>query len=137
MTIREHMTPDPVVLPSSATLADAARSMRDEDIGDVLVEEDGELRGVATDRDIVVRAIAEGADPTRATLAEVCSNGLVTVSPDDSVIDAERLMRQHAVRRVPVVEGGRAIGMISIGDLAIDLDSESALADISAAPANS
>ena len=61
----------------------------------------------------------------------------MTVSPDDSVIDAERLMRQHAIRRVPVVEAGQAVGMISIGDLAIDLDSESALADISAAPANS
>ena len=137
MSIREHMTPNPVVLPSNTTLADAARRMRDEEIGDVLVEDGGELRGVATDRDIVVRAIAEGADPQTATLGEVCSGGLVTVSPDDSVIDAERLMRQHAIRRVPVVEAGQAVGMISIGDLAIDLDSESALADISAAPANS
>lgn len=137
MSIREHMTPDPVVLSSNTTLADAARRMRDEEIGDVLVEEGGELRGLATDRDIVVRAVAEGADPQTATLAEVCSGGLVTVSPDDSVIDAERLMRQHAVRRVPVVDAGKAVGMISIGDLAIDLDSESALADISAAPSNS
>lgn len=137
MSIRDHMTPDPVVLAARTPLAEAAKRMRDDDIGDVLVEDGGQLVGVATDRDIVVRAVAEGADPGTATLAEVCSGGLVTVSPDDSVVDVERLMREHAIRRVPVVEGGRAVGMVSIGDLAVDLDAESALADISAAPANS
>ena len=137
MSIREHMTPNPVCLPASSTLVEAARQMRDADIGDVLIEENGQLTGVTTDRDIVIRAIAEGRDPNTTTLAEVCSGGVVTVGPNDSVTDVERLMREHAVRRIPVVESGKAVGMISIGDLAIDLDAESALADISAAPSNS
>lgn len=137
MTIRDYMTPDPVALPATTPLYDAARQMRDAEIGDVLVEADGQLCGVVTDRDIVVRGVAEGADPRTATLGEVCTRGLVCVAPDDSAEDVERLMREHAVRRVPVVQDGRAIGMVSIGDLAIGLDSRSALADISAAPANS
>ena len=137
MSIRVHMTPNPVCLPSSATLVEAARRMRDDDIGDVLVLDGEQLRGVATDRDLVVRGVAEGCDPAATTLAEVCSGGLVTLSPDDPVDHAERLMREHAVRRLPVVEGGRPIGVVSIGDLAVDLDAESALADISAAPSNS
>ncbi len=137
MRIREHMTPDPITVPSTATLIDAARQMRDADIGDVLVEEGGQLVGVATDRDIVVRGLAEGCDPASTRLGEVCTRSLVVVSPDDSVADAERLMREHAIRRIAVVEKGRPVGVVSIGDLAIDLDERSALADISAAPANS
>lgn len=137
MSIREHMTPNPVCLPATATVVEAARRMRDDDIGDVLVEDAGRLTGVATDRDVVVRAIADGRDPSSTTLAEVCSGGLVTVGPDDDANDVIRLMREHAIRRVPVVEDGKPIGMISLGDLAVDLDAESALADISAAPSNS
>jgi CBS domain-containing protein len=137
MRIREHMTPDPVTLPSSTTLVDAARTMRDADIGDVLVVDGTDLVGVATDRDVVVRGIAEGCDPASTKLSEVCTGSVVTVGPDDSVADAERLMREHAIRRVAVVENGRPVGIVSIGDLAVDLDQRSALADISAAPANS
>jgi CBS domain-containing protein len=130
------MTSDLVQLASSAPLAEAARRMRDADIGDVIVTEDGTMCGVVTDRDIVVRAIAEGKDPQSATLGEICSHEVVTVSADDSVERAIELMRERAVRRLPVVDGGSPVGIVSIGDLAIERDSDSALADISAASGN-
>jgi CBS domain-containing protein len=133
-SIREVMTPDPVTLPATATLEEAARCMKDEDIGDVLVVDNGVLRGIVTDRDIVIRGLAEGRASAR--LGDICSSELVALLPDDSVDDAVRLMREHAVRRLPVVEDGKPVGMVSIGDLAVERDRESALADISAAPAN-
>lgn len=135
-TVREVMTTEVVQLPSSARLADAAQRMRDDDIGDVIVADDGSMRGLVTDRDIVVRAIAEGKDPQSATLGEICSAEVATVSPDDTVDRAVQVMRERSVRRLPVVEGNSPVGIVSIGDLAIDRDSGSALADISAAPAN-
>jgi CBS domain-containing protein len=130
------MTSNLVQLASSAPLAEAARRMRDADIGDVIVTEDGTMCGVVTDRDIVVRAIAEGKDPQSATLGEICSHEVVTVSADDPVDRAIELMRERAVRRLPVVDGGSPVGIVSIGDLAIERDSDSALADISAASGN-
>jgi CBS domain-containing protein len=131
--VRELMTKDPVTLPPSATLQDAARAMKDQDIGDVIVFEDDRIGGIVTDRDIVIRAVAEGRDPSQATLQGVVSGDVVTVTPDDSVATAIRLMRDHAVRRLPVVEEGRPVGVVSIGDLAVERDPDSALADISAA----
>lgn len=134
--LREVMTPDPIVLPVTAPMMEAAQRMRDEDIGDVLVEDNGKLCGMCTDRDMVVRAIAEGLEPRTTPVGNVCSREIVALSPDDLVEDAIRLMREHAVRRMPVVEDGRPVGMISLGDLAIDRDFDSALAEISAAPPN-
>jgi CBS domain-containing protein len=135
--VRDVMTEELVTLPGSAPLADAARRMKEADIGDVIVLSDGEMCGVVTDRDIVVRAIAEGKDPQSATLDEICTHEVATVGPDDPIERAIDLMRQRAVRRVPVVEGGRPVGIVSIGDLAIERDETSALADISAAEGNS
>jgi CBS domain-containing protein len=123
-------------LPATATLADAARVMRDEDIGDVLVMDDDRICGVVTDRDIVVRGLATNSDAARVSLDDICSHELVSVGPDQQIEDAIRLMSEHAVRRIPVVEGGRAVGIVTIGDLAIERDPRSALADISAAPPN-
>jgi CBS domain-containing protein len=134
--IRDVMTSDPTTFPEEATAVDAARSMRDDDIGDVLVVRDGELVAVVTDRDIAVRVVAEDRSPAETTLGEVASKELATVSPDDSIADAVRIMRELALRRIPVVEGKRPIGVVSIGDLAIERDSDSALADISAAKPN-
>lgn len=134
--IREVMTENPVTLALTTTLDDGARRMRDEAIGDVLVGDGGELRGLVTDRDIVVRAVAEGRDVTTATLGDVCSADLVTIAPSDSVDDAVRLMTQHAVRRVPVVQDGQAIGIVALGDLAVEREPDSALGDISAANPN-
>ena len=134
--LREVMVPNPAMLSSSSSVTDAARCMKEQDIGDVLVLDDDRLCGVVTDRDIVVRSIAAGHDPGSTTLGEICSADLVGLSPDDTVDDAVRMMRERAVRRLPVVEAGRPVGIVSIGDLAIDRDPGSALADISAAPPN-
>jgi CBS domain-containing protein len=132
--VREVMTRDPEALPASATILDAARRMRDCDIGDVIVRDNGSVRGVVTDRDLVVRALADGR--TDATLGEIATTEVVTVGPDDPVADAIRMMRERAIRRLPVVEDGTLVGVVSIGDLALEQDPESALADISAAPPN-
>ena len=134
--IQEVMTPNPMVVPATASIIDAARAMRDGNVGDVLVERDGALCGIVTDRDIVVRAVAEGRAPADVRLGDICSNGLTSMAPTDSVDDAVQLMRTNALRRLPVCDDGRAVGIVSLGDLAIARDSQSALADISAAPPN-
>ena len=135
-TIRDVMTTDLVTLPPSTTLVDAAKAMVDRSIGDVLVADNGEIRGVVTDRDIVVRGVAEGCDNTTTTLEDVCSADLLAVTPSDSVEDAARVMADNAIRRLPVVDNGQAVGIVSIGDLAVAREPDSALGDISAAPPN-
>lgn len=135
-SIRDVMTPNPVTLQASTPVVEAARTMRDEDIGDVIVLEDGHICGIVTDRDMVVRGLADGKDLQRLTLNEVCSHDLVTMGPDDTVEQAIELMRDRAIRRIPVVEDGRPVGVVSIGDLAVERDPQSALADISGAPPN-
>ena len=94
------------------------------------------MRGILTDRDIVVRAVADGLDVTATHAGDVVSRELVLLSPEDTVERAISLMREHAVRRIPVVDGDRPVGIVSIGDLALERDQESALAEISAAPPN-
>jgi len=135
-SVSDVMTPDPVGMTASTPLSDAARRMKAEDIGDVLVLDGNSLRGLVTDRDIVVRALAEDRDPRTTTLGDVCSSELVTVAPDAPVDEAVRLMRDKALRRLPVVDDGRPVGIVSIGDLAVDRDPDSALSDISGAPPN-
>ncbi|MFD5574864.1 CBS domain-containing protein [Streptomyces cadmiisoli] len=134
--VREIMTPAPVAVESLTPLSEVAHRMRDEDLGAVLVIEHDELCGLVTDRDIVVRVLAEDKDPADTTAQSVCSPDLVTVTPDEDVGRAVQLMREHALRRLPVVEGKTAVGVISLGDLAIERDPESALGDISSAPPN-
>ncbi|MBT2407591.1 MULTISPECIES: CBS domain-containing protein [unclassified Streptomyces] len=134
--IREIMTEHPVTVGPQTSLRDAARRMRDADIGDVLITDDGHLRGLVTDRDLVVRALAEGNDPDQTTVAEICSDELVSVAPDDDIDHAVDLMRERALRRLPVIDNEELIGIVSLGDLAIDRDERSALADISAAEPN-
>jgi CBS domain-containing protein len=131
--IREVISRDVAALPSDASIMDAARTMRERDIGDVLVVEDERLTGIVTDRDIVVRAIADGLSSTATTLKHITTGDVTALTPDDSVEDAIRIMRERAVRRVPVVQDGRPVGIVSIGDLALERDADSALADISAA----
>jgi CBS domain-containing protein len=121
---------------SAATLAEVARMMRDRDIGDVLVTEGEELRGIVTDRDIVVRCIADDADPTVATVVDACSDELVTVTPEMSLEEAARVMAERAVRRLPVVDDGRPVGVVSIGDVTIERDPTSTLAEISVSRPN-
>jgi CBS domain-containing protein len=134
--IQDIMTPNPVVLPVTASLIDTAMAMRDADVGAVVVLEDGRICGIVTDRDIVIRGIAGGNYPSTVKLGEICSRDLTTLAPTDSVEDAVRLMREKTVRRLPVVEHGQPVGIVSLGDLAIEKDPDSALGDISAAPPN-
>lgn len=134
--VRNLMTASPVTMSAAATAADAARAMRDANIGDVLLLEDRRIRGIVTDRDIVVRVIADGRDPAKTSLADICSSDLTTVSPNTEVGEAVRLMREKALRRLPVIEDGRPIGIVSLGDLAVERDPGSALGEISAAPPN-
>jgi CBS domain-containing protein len=136
--IRDVMTPNPQALPASTTGREAAEAMRANDIGNVVVtDDDGNLAGILTDRDLVVRVIAEGRDPRATRIGDIASHDLAAVAPDDPVSRAVQIMREKAVRRLPVVENGKVVGIVSIGDLALDRDPGSALADISAAPPNS
>ena len=135
--IREVMTTEPVTMPERATVAEAARAMRDSDIGDVIVlDETQSARGIVTDRDIAVRLVAEGKDPSATALGDICSRDLYTLTPDDSVGDAIKLMSDKAIRRVIIIDSDKPVGVVSLGDLAVKQDPDSALADISAAPPN-
>jgi CBS domain-containing protein len=130
------MTDNPITVGAQTTLVEAARLMRERDIGDVFVVEDGRLRGIVTDRDIVVRAVADARDIKKTTAGEVCSGDLVDVSPDDDADRAVMLMRARAIRRIPVTSAERLVGVLSLGDMAVERDPRSALADISAATPN-
>lgn len=134
--VRDVMTKEPVLLQADETLAQAARRMRDQDIGDVLVMKDGKLKGIVTDRDLAIRAVADGKDPNKTRVEEVCSAELMTIPADRPIDEAVAMMRMKAVRRLPVVEGDRPVGVLSIGDLAVERDMKSALSQISAADPN-
>jgi len=136
-SVRDVMTPLPRGLDVSASVIEAAEIMRDADIGGVVVLENEHLYGILTDRDIVVRVLAERSNPATVRVGEVCSRELTTVLPTASVGDAVRLIRERAIRRLPVVEeGGEVVGIVSMGDIAVARDRKSALGDISAAPPN-
>ena len=118
-TIREIMTKNPTTIQPSTPLAKAARLMRDEDVGLLPVVDGDQLAGTITDRDIVVRAIAEGRDATSTTVGELASRDLVTIDPQQPLDEALRLMAQHQVRRLPVVEeDGRLVGIVAQADVA-------------------
>ena len=136
-TVNELMTHDPRTVSPQDPVTRAARFMREDDVGALVVEDEGKLAGIVTDRDIVVRAVADGADPDNVRISQVATTGnLVTVTPDAEVGEVIRLMRDRDVRRVVVEQDGRPAGVISLGDLAIELDPESVLGDISSDPPN-
>jgi CBS domain-containing protein len=134
--IRDIMTPAPVCMAPAESVSAAARAMKEHGIGAILVLDNGQLRGLVTDRDITVRILAEGLDPGSTTVGEICSTDLAVLGPEDDVDEGVQLVRSRAVRRIPVVLGGRPVGIVSIGDMALDLDERSALAAVSAAPPN-
>jgi CBS domain-containing protein len=135
--VREIMTPHPVCLPTTATVVEAAAQMRANNIGDVIIIEGNALAGIVTDRDIVVRAIAIGLDPTTTTLQDIGTGDPVAIGADDPTDEAVMLMRERAMRRLPVTNERReVVGVLSLGDLAEDREPGSTLADISAAPPN-
>ena len=135
-TIRDIMTPDPVGVYFEQTIAETARIMRDAQVGAVLVVSGQALTGVVTDRDLVVRGLAAGVSPDDP-VGPLCSPKLVGVAADADVAHAEQLIIDHAVRRLPVVDGdGQIVGMVSLGDLAVSADRDSPLAAVSRAQPN-
>ncbi|MCW2840127.1 MAG: histidine kinase [Aeromicrobium sp.] len=118
-TARDIMTGDAECAAASDTLVDAARKMRDLDVGALpICGDDNRLQGMITDRDIVVRCIADGADPSSVTVAELADGKPVTIGADDSVEEALRTMSQHGVRRLPVIDGHELVGVVSQADVA-------------------
>ncbi|TDD30521.1 CBS domain-containing protein [Actinomadura sp. KC06] len=134
--VRDIMTGSPTSVSPELDIVTVARAMRDEDIGAVLVIDGEDLQGLVTDRDLVIRGLAAGGDPAYAKIGAIASRATATVGPDDSLDKAAQIMRERSVRRLPVIEDGRPVGIVSIGDLAMEKDSQSALADISAARPN-
>lgn len=116
--IRDLMTENPSSCERGASVAEAAKVMARENVGPIPIVEGGRLVGVVTDRDLVVRVIAEGRDPESTTVGEVASSDLVTLSPDDSLDQALELLAKHQVRRLPVVEDERLVGILAQADVA-------------------
>lgn len=134
--VGDIMTTSVVTVQARDSVLDAACAMRDADIGAVVVMNGDQIYGILTDRDIVVRAIAEGMDTSSTRAGEVSSHTPAVMSPDDSLTDALEVMRRKAVRRLPVLHAGRLVGILSLGDWAAAVDPTSTLGGISVAPPN-
>jgi CBS domain-containing protein len=117
MNVRDVMTSNPRTVSPNDSIQAAARIMREEDCGIVPVVENGRTVGIVTDRDIVIRAVAEGAGDK--AVRDIATKDVVFVKPDDSTKDAEKLMSERQIRRLPVVENDRLVGIVSLGDLAV------------------
>jgi len=120
MKVNDIMTADVTVAERETTIEEIATFMRDENVGAIpVVDEDNELEGIVTDRDIVVRCIANGRDPAECRAEDIMSEGALSVESDADVEEAARLMADRQIRRLPVVENGKLVGMLSIGDVAV------------------
>lgn len=128
MNIRDVMTPNPRTVSPNDSIQSAARVMRDEDTGVVPVVDNGKPVGVITDRDIVVRAVAEDRELNRP-IRDIVTRELVAVHPDMSVQEATELMSEHQVRRLPVIDNNRLVGIVSIGDIAVKEGRDSRVGD--------
>jgi CBS domain-containing protein len=135
--MRDIMSAAPVCMAPGESVSAAAMVMKRHGIGTVLVQTGGRLSGLVTDRDITVRVLAENRDPRTTRIGDICSSELIVLGPDDDVAQATRLVRERAVRRIPVLQDGTPVGVVSIGDLAMAQDATSALSGISSAPPNS
>ena len=119
MEVRQIMTEHVITVGQSEPVTAAVRLLRRYNLGALPVCDDaGRLRGLVTDRDIVLRCLGEDSDPAATKLSEIMSRGIVTARPEDSVRDAARAMARSRVRRLPVTENGRVVGMLSVCDLA-------------------
>jgi CBS domain-containing protein len=124
-SVQELMTSNPKTIESSATVVAAAKLMRDEDTGIIPIVEGDRLVGTITDRDIAIRVVAEGKDPQATTVGEIASRDLITVDPQQDLDEALRLMAQHQVRRLPVVEeDGKLVGILAQADVAREATAE-------------
>ncbi|MEV6691275.1 CBS domain-containing protein [Micromonospora sp. NPDC051196] len=130
--VADVMTRQVIYLPAETTLDEAARVMKEADIGDVVVTDGATLAGLLTDRDIVVRAVAANSDPTSTTIGSITTREVVMIEQNCSAGDAAALMRERGVRRVLVCDAERKlVGIVSLGDLAVQFDPQSALGQIS------
>jgi CBS domain-containing protein len=114
--MRDIMSSAPVCMASTDTVSAVAKAMKEHGVGTALVLADGRLSGLVTDRDITVRVLAENRDPLTTLAGEICSE-VAVLSPDDDVEQAERLIRERAMRRIPVLQDGIPVGVVSVGDL--------------------
>ena len=117
--LKDVMSSNPTTCAPQASVVDAAKVMAKEDVGPIPIVEGDRLVGLVTDRDLVVRVLAEGRDPTSTTVGEIASRDLVTVSPDDDLNRALELMAENQVRRLPVVEGDKLVGIVAQRDVAL------------------
>jgi CBS domain-containing protein len=130
--VSDVMTKQVVYLSAETTLDEAARVMKEADIGDVVVTDGSTLAGLLTDRDIVVRAVAECSDPTSTSIGSIITREVVMIEQHATAGEAVALMRERNIRRILVCDNDRKlVGIVSLGDLAMQLDPSSALADIS------
>ena len=120
-SVRDAMTENPRSIGASASVIEAARLMRDEHIGSLPIADDEELVGMITDRDITTRVVAEAADPKMTSVGDVVSRDLISVEPDEDLEEAVQLMASHQVRRLPVVENGRLVGIVAQADVSLTL----------------
>ena len=134
--VRDIMSAAPVCMAPGESVSAAARAMKRLGIGTVLVLTDGRLSGLVTDRDITVRVLAEGRDPRTTRIGDISDGELVVLDPDDDLAQAARLIRDRAVRRIPVLRNGIPVGVLSVGDLALEKDATSVLSGVSSAPAS-
>jgi CBS domain-containing protein len=121
-SVRDAMSANPLSIGTANSVVEAARLMRDRDVGSLPVVEDERLVGVITDRDIAVRVVAESVNPQSITVGDVASRGAITAAPEQDLDEALRLMAHHQVRRLPITEGDRLVGMLAQADLAHEED---------------
>ena len=124
MLVRHAMTETPQTSRPDMTAEDAAALMRQLDVGVIPVAEGEELVGLVTDRDLVVRVLAERKDPSKVRLGDIATRSPVTVTPDTELSEARDLMAEHKIRRLPVVKGNQIVGILSLGDVAVATASE-------------
>ena len=125
-TARDLMTSPAQCLAPEETLVDAARMLSKYDVGSMPVVDEDTLVGVLTDRDIVIKGIAQGKDPAETPVSEIATADVVTVAPDDDAKSVAEVLTEHQIRRVPVVEEGKVLGVISQADVALELDNSTA-----------
>ena len=135
--VRDIMSAAPVCMAPGESVCAAASAMKQHGIGTVLVLTDGSVSGLVTARDIAVRVLAENRDPRTTPIGDICGSELVVLDPDDDLSEASRLVRDRGVRRIPVSRDGTPVGIVSVGDLALESDAMSALSGASSAPPNS
>ena len=127
--VRHAMTESPQTAGPGMNAADAAAMMKQFDTGIIPVAEDGRLLGLVTDRDLVLRVLAERKDPLKVRLGEIATTAPVTVTPDTSLSEARSMMAEHRIRRLPVVKAGELVGILSLGDVALADASERAVGE--------